>query len=118
MIDIIAERIEYYRNRTLSALDRDDSVNALKNRAVQRELEELLAKMQSTEIRESVSGALYTTKEAAALLGVHPSTLTRKAERLKGLKIKGEWHFPRGVIDGYIGMYSHYKKRGRKPGER
>ena len=119
MRSYIINKIEQCKNELLHALDRNDYMSAIKLRAVQKEFEEFLNAFKSTDKAiidaETHIQNCYTTKEAAAVLGVHPSSVTRRAAFFHGQKINGRWHFPKEVIDEE-GLKSQSRKRpGRKP---
>ncbi len=57
----------------------------------------------------------YTTIEAAKVLGVHPSSVTRRAASLHGKRISGRWYYPKKVIDEEKIRTQGRKKPGRKP---
>lgn len=118
MQSYISKKIEQCKTKIMHALDRNDYMSAIKLRAVQKEFEELLnafdnagnAAIDTTDKPQ----IFYTTREAADVLGVHPSSVTRKAAFLHGQKINGRWHFPKKIIDE-----EGLRTRGRvRPGRR
>lgn len=118
----LIEKIERCRTDLLHALDCNDYMSAIKLRAVQKGFEELLQVMD--EERTGTQDVIhdmqynYTSKEAAALLGVHPSNITRRAAALRGQKVKGRWYFPRQVIDEEVKSADNRSKPGRKQKQR
>jgi hypothetical protein len=94
-------------------------MSAIKLRAVQKEFEELLHALDSAgnavmDAKGLPPQQYNTTREAANVLGVHSSSVTRKAAFLHGLKINGRWQFPKEIIDE-----EGLKTRGRvRPGRK
>lgn len=119
MRSYIIEKIERCKAELMHALDSNDYMSAIKLRAVQREFEELLQKIADEEnvvqdtIREMPD--YYTSRDAARALGVHPSSVTRRAAHLRGQKVNGRWYFPKEVIDEEAKKIRGRPKPGRKP---
>lgn len=119
MRSFIVNKIEQCKIELMHALDRNDYMSAIKLRAVQKEFEELLSTFEITD--NAVTDAavdvhdFYTTSEAAAVLGVHSSSVTRRAAFLHGQKINGRWHFPKDVIDKERLKIQNRNRPGRKP---
>ena len=90
----------------MQALDSNDYLSAIKLRAVQKELQELLSMLDDQE--DALADAendlqnYYTTIEAAKILGVHPSSVTRRAASLKGREL---------AVDGITLKRSSMRKR-------
>lgn len=118
MRNYIIEKIEHYKAELLQALDRNDYLSAIKLRAVQKELEELLSVLdeQKDALHDTENDLqnYYTTIEAAKVLGVHPSSVTRRAASLQGKRISGRWYYPKKVIDEEKIRTQGRKKPGRK----
>ncbi len=123
MRNYVSEKIEQCRVELLQALDRNDYLSAIKLRAVQKEFEDLLnAHDDATNERTNAINATeielqkyYTTKEAAAKLDLHPSSVTRNAAFLHGEKVRGRWHFPKEIIDRQSIKTRNRIKPGKKP---
>ncbi|CEO87580.1 MAG TPA: helix-turn-helix domain-containing protein [Syntrophaceticus sp.] len=120
MRSYISNKIEHCKAELMHALDRNDYLSAIKLRAVQKEFEDLLNAFDSAGNTVIDATALspqqyYTTREAAAVLGVHPSSVTRKAAFLHGQKINGRWQFPKEIIDQEGIKLRGRVKPGRKP---
>lgn len=113
MRHLINERLCIFQNKVQSALDGNNSTEALKCHAVQKELENLLAEMEARNI--ICLSDYYTTKEAASEFGVCVSNMTKKSDELPSIKIGGEWHFLKTEIDAQKDKYRSRKKRGPKP---
>jgi phosphoenolpyruvate carboxylase len=119
MRSYIVNKIEQCKIELMHALDSNDYMSAIKLRAVQKEFEELLSTFETTD--NAVTDAavdvhdFYTTSEAAAVLGVHPTSVTRRAAFLHGQKINGSWHFPKDVIDEEEQKTQNKNRPGRKP---
>jgi|GEM_PF-1424304 len=119
MQSYVTEKIRLLQSELLRALDRNDYLTALKIRAAQKELEELLDEIEKQEnathdvIRDAKN--YYTSREAARILGLDPSNVTRKAAVFHARKIGGKWYFPKDVIDEERNKTGRRAKPGRKP---
>jgi hypothetical protein len=118
----ITDKIELFKSELMLSLDQNDYVTALKLRAVQKEFEDLLRFMgkhdNETQDATNLLQECYTSREAAGLLGIDPSNVTRQAAVLHGLKIKGKWFFPKAVVEEEVRKSAHHRKPGRKAGNR
>jgi hypothetical protein len=90
----ITDKINHCKTKLMVALDRNDYMSAIKLRAVQKEFEELLHALDSAgnavmDAKGLPPQQYNTTREAANVLGVHSSSVTRKAAFLHGRKING-----------------------------
>jgi hypothetical protein len=114
----IRDKIEHYTAELMQALDSNDYLSAIKLRAVQKELQELLSMLDDQEnalpTAENDLQNFYTTSEAAKILGVHPSSVTRRAASLNGQRISGRWYYPKKTIDEEKIRSQGRKKPGRK----
>ncbi len=119
MQSYITEKIQLLQSELLRALDRNDYLAALKIRAAQKELEELLDEIEKQEnaMHDAIRDAknYYTSREAARILGLDPSNVTRKATVFHARKIGGKWYFPKDVIDEESNKTGRRAKPGRKP---
>lgn len=119
MRSYIVNKIEQCKTELMHALDCNDCMSAIRLRAVQKEFEELLHTLETTDNTVKDAAAephdFYTTDEAAAVLGIHPSSVTRKAAFLHGQKINGRWHFPKDVIDEECLKSQNKNRPGRRP---
>lgn len=113
MQDYLFERVEHYKNEIISALDRNDYIEALKCRAVLKELEDLSAFSKPNAIGFDKS-EYYSTAEASKLLCITPSALTRKARKLGGYLYNHGWWFRKEIILEEQNRCSKINKRGRK----
>ena len=118
VISFIKSRIIIYERELMNALDRNDSAAAFQARAVQRELKVIVEAVLKNNIdlcNNALHSSFYiTTKEAAELLGVYPTTVTRNAMNLRGQKTQKGWQFPRDFIISQIEFYKQKPKPGRK----
>lgn len=116
----LEEKIEYYKNEMISALDRNDSTEAIKSRAILKELEcirdYLLHHNADIYISEraNISEDL-SSKEVAEILGINLSTVTRNSQKLGAYKYKGNLRYPKEKVYEEQKRSSNIKKRGRKP---
>jgi predicted nucleotidyltransferase len=96
-VRFIKERLEHYKNEVLSALDRNESTEALKNRAVQKELEELLRIIKTRDVIDL--SEYYSNKEAAKICGMSAANMTRYVKKLGAREIGRQWYFLKSVIN-------------------
>ena len=110
----IEERLEHYKNKVLAALDSNDSIEAIKNRAVQKELEELLKIIATMDV--IIFDDYYSTEETAKICDRTPKHMTRYAPTWGARDVNGQWFFPKSVVEHKKGELNRTgKKRGRKP---
>jgi len=118
MNNYIVSRIEIYRNETLVCLDNNDTVGALKNRAVQKELENILHFLLQFDLCNIEPGEdFYDTSQVAKILKTDTSTANRKTKILNAFKMDGKWNFPKQKVDEYAIYYANINRRGRKKKE-
>lgn len=119
MRSYIVNKIEECKTELMHALDSNDYMSAIKLRAVQKEFEELLSTFENTDDAVSDTAVdvhdYYTTSEAAAVLDIHPSSVTRRAAFLHGQKINGMWYFPKNIIDEESLKAKNRNRPRRKP---
>ncbi len=102
MRELINQRIKYFREKIYNALDSNDTQSALLYRATIKELEFLLQNISDEPSFPCINDQYYTTLELAQLLNVHQTSITRKAEKLKGIKIPKGWLFSKRYIDSLL----------------
>lgn len=102
MRELINQRIEYFREKIYNALDSNDTQSALLYRATIKELELLLQNSSDEPSLSSIEDQYYTTLELAQLLNVHQTSITRKAKKLKGMKVPKGWLFSKKYIDSLL----------------
>lgn len=108
-------QIENHRKAIYHALDSGDWISAMQSRAVQRELEQLLEKVDdsSTLYPDVALDEYYDSREVAALFGVSPTSVTRQAAGLGGVKRNNIWFFPKARIESEVPFRTGRTKRGR-----
>jgi hypothetical protein len=118
MRSYLTEKIEGLQADLLQALDRNDYLEALKLRAVQRELELLLNALSEDDNALTIAmpdpAAYCSSAEAAERLGIDVSNVTRQAKALQGAKYKGKWFFPIDVVEAEAKKTAARKRPGRK----
>lgn len=115
----IRQRITHYQDELNNALENDDYHRAAKCRAVYLELEQVLnvCELRGAEEASFMDGEHYSTVEVAVVLGLHETTVTRKAEKLQGVKVKGKWYFKKKDIELIADSSRGSIKRGRRKKE-
>lgn len=112
----IEEKISNYTIQIADALDRNDCISALKLRAVQKELQELC--MYKEKQKETLSNLdfnkYYKTIDAALLLGINRSNLTKNPEKYEGVLTSSGYFFLKRKIDSLVLETKSRNKPGRK----
>jgi len=117
MQNLMRDKIEKCSIDIMVALDNNDYLTALKLRAIQRELMELINLADSYEVTEKSRDEYYTVQDVSNYLGLHPTNVTRKAKELGGVKIKNKWYFPKKSFDLNVSVSNYVNKRGPKTKE-
>jgi len=107
MYTLLTNKIATYTSEIASALDDNDYISALKLRAAQKELEDVLLVVQplfppppdNVTLDVFSHTDFYTVKQVSEILDVHPANITRKATQFSGIKKGHKWFFPKNVID-------------------
>ena len=119
LLEHVRKRISYFEGEMLNALDENDSLKAFRARAVQCELQAIInIRMHYNSTAHSIElDGFLSSKEAARLLGVYPTTVTRDAVKLQGVRTKKGWRFPRNIVESQINFYRSKSKPGKRPND-
>ena len=111
----IVERLQHYQIQLMAALDANEYIDALKIRAVQRELEELIPLAEEEDNwAKTFFNSHFTSQEAGNILDLDSSNMTRYHEEYKGKNISGKWYFPKEEIQLVKENRKNKKKTGPK----
>jgi len=115
--NFIQEKISNYTALIAEALDNNDCISALKLRAVQKEFAELLLAQEKKKqtLADIDVNEYYKTKDAAHILGINRSNLTRNPKKYEGLLTSIGYLFPREKIDTMASELKFKNKPGKKP---
>lgn len=119
VIGYVTYRIKLLEKLVFEDLDRNDYLSAIRNRGAQLELEALKNEFLNVIDNDKIdskenSNILYTSSEAASIIGIDQTNISRNAVSYGGQKIKGKWLFPKEIIDQNANRYVEGKKPGRK----
>ena len=118
MIDAnyIREKISYYTALITEALDNNDCISALKLRAAQKELEELLMVQEKKKqtLADIDVNEYYKTKDAARILNINRSNLTRNPRKYEGVLTSVGYLFPKHIVDAMVLELKSKNKPGKK----